>query len=93
MVRVKGKRQPVRIFELLAPRAERERWLPLVERFEAGIRSYRQQRWDDALDAFTATLKERPEDGPAKLYMERCREMRATPPGPEWDGVTVMEVK
>jgi len=93
MVRVKGKRLPVRIFELLAPGTERDRWTPLVERFEAGIRWYRQQRWNEALDAFMATLQERPEDGPAKLYVERCHEMRETPPGPEWDGVTIMEVK
>ncbi len=93
LVRVKGKRLPVRIFEILAAVAERERWMPLVEGFEAGLRAYRQQRWDEALVAFAAVLEKYPQDGPAQLYLERCRDMLAAPPEADWDGVTVMETK
>jgi len=38
-------------------------------------------------------LRERPDDGPALLYVERCRVMRVAPPDDGWDGVTVMDTK
>ncbi|MFQ5665972.1 MAG: CHASE2 domain-containing protein [Candidatus Binatia bacterium] len=93
LVRVKGKHVPVRIFEVLDGASERERWVPLLERFEAGLTAYRQRRWDDAVAAFAAIVGECPEDGPAKLYLERCRAMLVAAPAPDWDGVTVMESK
>jgi adenylate cyclase len=93
LVRVKGKRLPVRIFEILAPASERDQWASLVARSNAGMLAYRQRRWDEALAAFDAVLAERPDDGPATLYVGRCRAMLAQPPPPEWDGVTVMDVK
>jgi len=93
LVRVKGKKLPVRIFEILAPASEGETWAPLAERFNAGVAAYRARQWDAAMTAFSAVLAERPDDGPALLYLERCRNMRAAPPEADWDGVTVMEVK
>lgn len=93
LVRVKGKLQPVRIFEILELASEGQHWARLVDRFDAGIRAYRQRRWHDALAEFGAVLEERPDDGPAILYLERCRTMLATPPEPDWDGVTVMDAK
>jgi adenylate cyclase len=93
LVRVKGKRLPVRIFEILATANERERWKPLVEVFQAGLAAYRQQRWEEAVAAFEVALQQSPGDGPAELYLERCREMLATPPAHDWDGVTIMETK
>jgi adenylate cyclase len=93
LVRVKGKLQPVRIFDLLGPGDERERWTLLLERFNAGINFYRQRQWEDALQTFQSILEIQPKDGPAALYVERCRSMLETPPDPDWDGVTVMEAK
>jgi adenylate cyclase len=93
LVRVKGKKLPVRIFEILAPARERQRWLPMIERFDAGVAAYRARQWDAAMAAFSAVLAERADDGPALLYLERCRALRAAPPAAEWDGVTVVEVK
>src|SRR5262249_39344836 len=93
LVRVKGKRLPVRIFELLGPVNERARWAALVKHSTAGIEAYRQRRWDDAIAAFSAVLAEWPDEGPANLYVERCHAMAAEPPPPEWDGVTIMESK
>jgi len=93
MVRVKGKSLPVRIFEILGPAEERAQWAALVERFAAGLDAYRQRRWEEAGSAFRAVLELRPADHPAELYIERCREMLATDPGPGWDGVTDIDVK
>ena len=93
LVRVKGKRLPVRIFEILALVEERSAWTLLLERFAAGLHAYRDQRWDEAMAAFSAVLEVRPDDGPSRLYLERCRERSARAPEPNWDGVTVMESK
>jgi adenylate cyclase len=93
LVRVKGKKLPVRIFEIAAPSDERERWSALVEQSASGIRAYRQCRWDEAEAVFHAILQQYPGDGPARLYLERCAAMRAQPPPPDWDGVTIMESK
>jgi adenylate cyclase len=93
LVRVKGKRLPVRIYEIVAAGAERQRWGAFVERSDAGVQAYREQRWDEAMALFTEVLQMHPGDGPARLYLERCAAMRAEPPGPDWDGVTVMETK
>ncbi|HVO22748.1 MAG TPA: adenylate/guanylate cyclase domain-containing protein [Candidatus Margulisiibacteriota bacterium] len=93
LVRVKGKRLPVRIFEILGTIDERERWRPLLHEFNAGLAAYREQRFDDAMFAFAAVLETHPDDGPTQLYIERCRDMLAAPPEPDWDGVTIMETK
>jgi len=93
LVRVKGKRLPVRIYEILGAVEERERWAPLLRSFDAGLAAYREQRWDEAMFAFAAVLEKYAEDGPAQLYIERCRDMLAAPPEPDWDGVTIMETK
>lgn len=93
MVRVKGKRLPVRIYELLGPVSEQERWRSLIEQFDAGIRAYRHRRWSEAIETFASILDAHPADGPAQLYLRRCRDMQQSPPEPDWDGVTTMEVK
>jgi adenylate cyclase len=92
-VRVKGKKLPVRIFELLGDRKDAARWQPFVERFEKGLTLYREQRWDEAIAAFRGVLELRPEDSPARLYLERCEAMKACPPVGEWDGICTMTRK
>jgi adenylate cyclase len=93
LVRVKGRVEPVRIFEILGAAAERERWAPVVEQFDGAVRAYRARRFDTALAVFEALLAERPDDGPAALYAERCRQLLAQPPPADWDAVTTMESK
>jgi adenylate cyclase len=93
LVRVKGKRLPVRIYEILGTARERAGWEVLVRGFDAALAAYRAQRWDDAMFAFAAVLEKYPDDGPAQLYLERCRDMLAAPPESDWDGVTIMETK
>lgn len=88
-VRVMGKQQPVRIFELLAKSdsalvEEKER---LLYFYSAGIESYSQQRWQDALRHFEQCLLILPEDGPSRVMAQRCRTYLVDPPAQDWDGV------
>ncbi len=91
-VRVKGKREPVQIFELLGKRASAQAPTPgdaatWIGRFEDGLKHYQAQRWDDAEDAFHAVIRLRTEDPPSEVYLERIEHFRERPPESDWDGV------
>jgi adenylate cyclase len=92
-VQVKGKKRPVRIFELLGYRKEAAQWQEFVSRFETGLAKYRAGLWDEAIAAFRSVLEVRPEDYPARLYVERCGALKEHPPEGEWDGVFTMTTK
>jgi adenylate cyclase len=93
IVRVQGRAAPVRIFELLGPASETQRWAPLRSAFAAGLFAYRARQWERAIDAFVAVLKERPNDKPSLLFVERCRHFLEAPPDADWDGVTAFDRK
>jgi adenylate cyclase len=93
LVRVKGREEPVRIYEVLGTAEEGAQWDRILEPFHSGLQAYREQRWSQALDAFAAVLEAAPGDGPATLYSDRCRFLQANPPEADWNGVTVMETK
>ncbi|MDZ4085061.1 MAG: adenylate/guanylate cyclase domain-containing protein, partial [Bdellovibrionales bacterium] len=97
-VRVKGKAQPVRIFELMGtkasgPLAPDGQLLALLPEFEKGFRLYHERKFDEAVVAFTAALNTKPDDECSQLYIERCNEYLAEPPGNDWDGVYTMKTK
>jgi len=88
LVRVKGKAQTVRIFEMLGAADTAPRWAELIERFEAGLAAYRAREWEAAIAAFERALGVHSDDGPSDLYLRRCREHLRTPPPPDWEPVT-----
>jgi adenylate cyclase len=92
--RVKGKQKPTRIYELLAEPGEllgarRE----LYHHYQAGMEAYWKKEFAKARSWFAKALKADPADYPAQLYLERCEKYRLKPPGPRWDGVTVLKSK
>jgi adenylate cyclase len=95
MVRAKGKKRAVRVYELLGasgtPLSRQEQ--QLAEIYSAGLRAYRQQRWDEALDLFRQCLAARSGDGPARTMADRCRHFREVPPQKDWDGAFEQLVK
>jgi adenylate cyclase len=86
-VRVKGKRKPVRIFELRGLGAAFGAEAEGIARFEAAVDHFAAQRFDEAAAGFRATLETWPEDGPSLRYLEEIEVLRQRPPGPGWDGV------
>jgi adenylate cyclase len=93
LVRVKGKREPVQIHELLALRPAPPALEAFVERFGLGLSAYRARRWDEAIARFREADELRGGDPPSRRYVERCEAMRRAPPGPEWDGVFELTTK
>lgn len=86
-VRVKGKNQPVRIYELLARVEEAGDLSQLVERFNEALAHYKAREWQRALELWNSLLTDFPNDGPALMYVERSRALLDDPPGADWDGV------
>ncbi len=91
-VAVKGRREAVRVFELLhagPPEAAADAW---VGEFEGALGAYRARRWDEALAAFERLARERG-DPPSGVLAARCRAYRGAPPPEGWDGVWHMDGK
>jgi adenylate cyclase len=94
-IRVKGKEEPVKIFEVVA---DREKGVSpeteaLLDTFAQALELYKKGRFADALEAFDALAREHPGDGPTGLYVSRCRGYLAEPPPSNWDGVYTMTTK
>ncbi|HVE87782.1 MAG TPA: adenylate/guanylate cyclase domain-containing protein [Myxococcales bacterium] len=81
MLKVRGRGQPVRVYELLGLAGTPVR--PEVQRFADGLGLYRARRFEEALKAFEAS----PNDPPSAVFAERCRQMVATRPPEDWAGV------
>lgn len=83
-VRVKGRKEPVEVLELL-PADE----LPssFLQPYEAGLAAWQQRQFGAAARSFEAALVQRPNDAPTRLWLDRCRQFSAAPPPADWDGI------
>ena len=92
---VKGKTQPVAIYEILDYHGEETfpNLMDVVNHFRDGLARYRQGKWDAALAAFREALRLHPNDKLSAMYVERCEHLKAQPPGADWNGVWVMTEK
>ena len=86
---VKGKKDPVKIFELIHPMVlpREEQLRSLIGEFHAARESYRNQDWVTARKHLGSCLQIRPNDGPSKVYLERIEELEKIPRIENWDGV------
>jgi len=85
LIRVKGKIEPTRVYELRRKAAAKE--------FAVGVDAYRRQDWNAAEAAFQTCLESDPAETPATVYLDRVTQLRATAPPADWDGVWVFETK
>ena len=92
-VKVKGKNEPVRIFELVSEGQPPEKMAKLLEQFTRGYKLYHERKFNEAIAAFSLALEAQSDDACTQLYLERCQEYLLEPPSPEWDGVFTMKTK
>jgi adenylate cyclase len=92
-IRVKGKLQPVGIYEVLDIAENRAQYADLMDRFKNAMVAYRDQRWQDAAGQFGVLLSSYPEDGPTQIFLQRALDFMEHAPEPDWDGVYVMKTK
>ena len=92
-IRVKGKLQPVNIYELMDVAAAESKYETLLAGFNHAMRTYREQKWGESAILFGRLGEAFPEDGPTQVFLKRAREFAETPPPPGWEGVYVMKSK
>lgn len=85
-VRVKGKHLPVVMYELMIANTE------MLPQFEEALTMYRNRQFEAARTAFDS-LAAAYQDGPSRLYSERCTEYIANPPEADWDGTYTAKSK
>ena len=95
VIRVKGKKEPVEVWEILGLHAnpQAERFQQRIDRWNEALRAYEHRDWQEAAELFQALHAEFPEDLPARVLGERCRGFVAERPAADWDLVTVMTEK
>ena len=95
MLRVKGKKVPMGVYELLGEKgaAGGAAWAELIKGYERAFAKYQRQEWDEAERILLEVLKSFGEDGPSKMLLGRIAGYRASPPGGQWDGVYVAKEK
>ncbi len=93
LVRVKGKSEPVKIYELIGESDIPQNMVDLIGQFTRGLKEYKKQEWDKAARYFSNALKILPTDAPSQLYSQRCETLKANPPGDNWGGVFTMTTK
>jgi adenylate cyclase len=92
-VRVKGKEDPVGIYEPVGEEGKVAREdLDEIKLWNQALRSYRSQDWDQAEVALMNLQRIKPRYL-YDLYVKRVEHLRKEPPGENWDGVTIFETK
>ncbi len=93
VLRVKGKQQPLAVFEVLDELKNGTKWARLVSSYESAFAHYRSRNWDDAQCLLLELQADFADDGPVKSLLERIEKMRFFPPPDDWDGVYVATSK
>ncbi len=94
LIRVVGKEQPIKIFELLGKKDEmKESIRKILPFYNEGLRHYQNQNWDEGIECFEKALNVDENDGPALTYFERCLTFQMHPPPKNWDGVFSVRTK
>ena len=93
-VRVKGKDEPITIYEPMGYEASldgtaKER----ISQWNNFINLYRAQNWEAAQKLLDALMQTEPNCFLYEVYAKRIEMMRVNSPGPDWDGVTKYDTK
>ena len=93
-VAVKGKKEPVVIYEAmdLKENATQQR-IDLAHDFEAALDLYFSRQFEHCIESCEVILKAHPEDGPTKNLMERAKVFQTNPPPAGWNGTWVFTKK
>lgn len=94
MVRVKGKDNPITIFEPVGTESSIDpQKRQQVEQWNVMIKHYRAQEWDPAEAILKNLMAADPGHKLYQVYVERITLFRENPPPSDWDGVTKFDTK
>ena len=94
-IRVKGKKKPTRVYELIGLREDEEavKKLEDLKIYFEGLRKYQDANFLEAKKSFLKASELLPHDEPSKLYVERCQYYIENPPDKDWNRVFIMKSK
>src|SRR6267378_1306186 len=99
LIRVKGKLQPVTIYELIGRAGQNsvygtaEDMHTRITLFRRARELFRKREWAEAQKTFQIILDKWPDDGPSRTYWKRCQDYLFDEPPSGWDGVFTMTHK
>ncbi len=97
LVRVKGRSEPVMIYEMIADtnlKSVSESITESTQIYEHGLELYLERKWNRAISAFQESENLRgKEDKAVHLLINRIKHYRKSPPPDDWDGVFTREHK
>jgi two-component system sensor histidine kinase ChiS len=92
-VRVKGRENPVSVYEVfedVPDAALKEETKPA---FESGIQLYYGKKFAEASVSFNQVLEKNPSDLAARIYLKRCANYMINGVLPDWTGVETLDEK
>jgi len=93
VVRVKGKKKPVHIYELQGKKDKiNKKKQEFIKYYEQGLEFYLNKKWDQAVKSFQTAL-EIYNDNASKIFILRIQEFMKNPPPKDWDGVWDVKTK
>ena len=93
VVRVKGKKKPIQIFELICEKGKlSKKQRDFIKLYEEGLKFYFEKKWSTAINSFQSAQKIM-DDIATNEFIRRCKEFSKDPPPDDWDGVWEMKTK
>ena len=95
IVKVKGKKEPSYIFEIIDgdPDDIKELKLQTKADFAEAINLYKSQQFSKAKKIFESIIEKNQNDMAAKTYLERCNRFIKSGVPEDWDGITIIKWK
>ncbi len=91
---LKDRPLPIKLAELIIQKQQASNeQLWLCEVFACALHAYELKKWQEAIKILSEILKEFPNDGPARYYLERCRKLMHTQPIGLWNPTIHMDSK
>jgi class 3 adenylate cyclase/CHASE2 domain-containing sensor protein len=91
---VKGKTEPVAVFELICKKGElSSEASSLIKKYGIALSLYWDRKWTDSEECLTELINSFPEDVASKNLLKRVQEFQKIPPPDEWQGEFVKTTK
>ncbi|GBE07135.1 adenylate cyclase 1 [bacterium BMS3Abin11] len=90
-VRVKGKEEPKRIYEMMLENSSVNKLL--VELYEEALQLYRDKQWDEAITCLQQILDDIGNDGPSQRLIKECQRLVSQAEDENWSSITTLDEK
>jgi adenylate cyclase len=92
-LRVKGRTQPMPVYELMGEGVFDPKAAELIKRYEQAFGLYQSRQFDAAWELLIPMAQDYAEDGPTATLLARVLQYREAPPPDDWDGVFTAKEK